>query len=130
MPADDVAKHSPLVGVDALDVPVAPQRLHQRTCRAPWRARDRQILHAVADAPQSRGMGRSTLLEYAVGDLDVAQVRSASDHLRLMAVVTQTRNLKPQAPLTFEQADGLESLDGIQSIAYGKTAPDIFNLDP
>jgi len=48
----------------------------------------------------------SPALEHAVGNLDVAQVRLAGDHLRLMAVVAQARNL-PQAQLTFEQADGL-----------------------
>src|SRR6266403_1593215 len=35
----------------------------------------------------------SPALEHAVGDLDVAQVPSARDHLRLMAVVAQARDL-------------------------------------
>src|ERR1019366_8243506 len=35
----------------------------------------------------------SPALEHAVGDLDVAQVASTRDYLRLMAVVAQTRDL-------------------------------------
>src|SRR5882757_631800 len=35
----------------------------------------------------------SPALEHAVGDLDVAQVPSTRDHLRLMAVVAQARDL-------------------------------------
>src|SRR5713226_2911471 len=35
----------------------------------------------------------SPALEHAVGDLNVAQVPSTRDHLRLMAVVAQTRDL-------------------------------------
>ena len=35
----------------------------------------------------------SPALEHAVGDLDVAQVPSTGDHLRLMAVVAQARDL-------------------------------------
>src|ERR1700730_16802113 len=35
----------------------------------------------------------SPAIEHAVGDLDVAQVASARDHLRLMTVVTQARVL-------------------------------------
>src|SRR5207344_2430039 len=44
--------------------------------------------------------------EHAVGDLDVTQVASAGDHVRLMAIVAQTRNL-PEAQLAFEEAHGL-----------------------
>jgi hypothetical protein len=51
----------------------------------------------------------------AVGDLDVTQVASAGDHVRLMAVVAQTRNL-PEAQLPFEEAHGLvvQSACGLQ----------------
>src|SRR3974390_1296058 len=48
----------------------------------------------------------SPALEHAVGDLDVAQIPPAGDHLRLMAALAQARDL-PQAQLAFEQAHGL-----------------------
>ena len=48
----------------------------------------------------------SPTLEHAVGNLDVAQVPSARDHVRLMAAVAQARDL-PQAQLAFEEAHGL-----------------------
>src|SRR5215813_12663425 len=48
----------------------------------------------------------SPALEHAVGDFDVAQIPSAGDHCRLMAVVAQARYL-PQAQLALEKAHGL-----------------------
>src|ERR1700730_15301388 len=51
-------------------------------------------------------IARSPALEHAVGDLDIAQVPPTRDHLRLMAVVAQARDL-PQAQLAFEEAHGL-----------------------
>src|SRR4029434_9937253 len=45
----------------------------------------------------------SPALEHAVGDLDISQVPSAGDHVCLMAVVAQARDL-PQAQPTLEEA--------------------------
>jgi len=48
----------------------------------------------------------SPTVEHAVGDLDVAQIVSAGDHLGLVAVVAQTRDL-PQPQLAGEEAHRL-----------------------
>src|SRR5215467_7939893 len=45
-------------------------------------------------------------VKHAIGNIDVAQVPSARDHVRLMAAVAQARHLA-QAQLAFEEAHGL-----------------------
>jgi TIR domain len=57
-----------------------------------------------------------------VGDLDVTQVASAGDHVRLMAIVAQTR--LPEAQLAFEEAHGLV----VQKIVH--PAPVEFGVTP